>query len=67
MCIALQLKTKIKNEICKLNVCCHDIYSGGQEEGTTIPIDSIELTDDPLSQMIAPFEYFFRSRLNCRI
>ena len=35
------------------------------------PTDLIELTDvvqhDILSQTIAPFEYFFRSRLNCRI
>ena len=42
-----------------------------EEAGTTIPIDFTELIDvvrhDILSQTMAPLEYFFRSRLNCRI
>ena len=42
-----------------------------EEAGTTIPRDSIKLIDvvqhDILSQMIAPFEYFLRSGLNCKI
>ena len=50
---------------------CHDSYSGRQGVGTTIPIDSVELINlvrhDLLSQATAPFEYFFESRLNCRI
>ena len=41
-CIALQLKTEGKNEICRLHERCHDIYSGGREVGTTILIDSVE-------------------------
>ena len=42
-----------------------------EEADTAIQIDSIELIDvvrhDILSQTIGPFEYFFGSRLNCRI
>ena len=66
-CLALQLKTESKNEIAdRLNERCHDVYSGGQEVGTTILIDSVELIDlisyDLFSQTIAPFKYFFISR-----
>ena len=43
----------------------------GKGEGTTIPIDPVELINvvryDLLSQETAPFGYFFRSRLNCKI
>ena len=42
-----------------------------EEADTTIPIDSIELTDvvrhDIISKTIAPLEYFLTSKLNCRI
>ena len=41
-----------------------------QEVGTTIPINSVELIEvaqhDLISKTIAPFQCFFRSRLNCR-
>ena len=69
--IALCLKTKINAEIANQMYVVMIFILEGLEAGTTIPIGSIELIDvvwhDILSQTIAPLEYFFRSRLNCRI
>ena len=60
---------KVWNTLISSCVRCHDSYSGGQ--GTTIPIDPVELINvvryDLLSREAAPFGYFFRSRLNCKI
>ena len=63
-------QTQLKNT--GMNNRFQPVYLFWREKaGTVISIDSIELIDvvrhDILSQTIAPSEYFFRSRLNCRI